>query len=210
MEKINWVILGAGEFGREIYNIFFKNSKRKLKFFVDDDKTKKILLRKKVIRFENLLKLNNKFNFVLAILNQNTRRKKIIEISKYKNLIPENLIHEDVYFYNSKIGIGNILYPNSNINYSSKLGNYNVLQFNSSIGHNTKIADNCFIGSNSTISSNCNLQKNIFIGANSNIAKSIKISSEVHISPSSYVYKNIKKNTKVTSLPRLILQKFKI
>jgi len=210
MEKINWVILGAGEFGREIYNIFFKNSKKKLKYFVDDDKTKKNLFRKKVIRFENLFKLNNKFNFVLAIFNQHTRKKKIIELSKYKNLIPENLIHEDVYSYNNKVGKGNILYPNSNINYGAKLGNYNVLQFNSSVGHNVKIKDNCFIGSNSTISSNCTLHKNIFIGSNSNIAKNIKISSEVYISPSSYIYKNIKKNTKVTSLPRLILQKFKI
>ena len=55
MKNHDWVILGAGEFGKEIYNIFFKNSKKKLVFFVDDYVKKKELLKKKIIRFDRLV-----------------------------------------------------------------------------------------------------------------------------------------------------------
>ena len=43
MKNNNWIIIGAGEFGIEIFNIFFKGSKKKLLFFVDDDFKKKNL-----------------------------------------------------------------------------------------------------------------------------------------------------------------------
>lgn len=208
MESNDWIILGAGELGREIYNIFFKNTKKKLIYFVDDYVNKKKILNKKIIKFKNLPKLKKSYNYVLAILDTKVRKKKILQLSKHKNFIPENLFHEKNFFYNNfKIGKGNIFYPNSNINYSSKIGNFNILQFNSSIGHNSKIQNNCFIGSNSTISSNCLLKENIFIGANSNISRNIKIDSGSHISPSSHIYKNIKKSSRVISIPRLIISK---
>ena len=210
MNDFNWVIIGAGELGSEIYHIFFKNSKRKLSYFVDDDKSKKKLLWKDIISFKNLLKLKKKINFVLAILDQKVRKIKIKKLSKFKNLIPQNLVHDQALMYNElQFEKGNIFYPYSNINYGSVIGNFNIFQFNSSIGHKTNFKNNNFIGSNSTISSDCKINSNVFIGANSNIMRGVKIKSGVYIAPSSLINKNIDKNLKVLTFPRLVFSKIK-
>ena len=210
MNNYNWVIIGAGELGSELYHIFFKNSKRKLSYFVDDNKSKKKLLGVNVISFEELFKFKKKINFVVAIIDKKVRKKKIKKLLKFKNLIPKNLIDNKTFIYNDlNIGEGNIFYPNSNINYGSKLGNFNILQFNSSIGHNTNLNNNCFVGSNSTVSSDCRINSDVFIGANSNIMRGLNIKSGAHISPLSLINKNLDKNIKVLTFPRLIFDKTK-
>jgi hypothetical protein len=60
MNNLNWIIIGAGELGREFYNIFFKNTNKELSYFVDDDKSKKFLYGKKVINFDDLFKSKKK------------------------------------------------------------------------------------------------------------------------------------------------------
>ena len=208
MNNLNWIIIGAGELGKEIYKIFFKDTNKDLSYFVDDDKSKKSLYGKKIINFDDLFKSKKKMNYTIAILNQKTRKKIIQKIQKFKNFTPENLVHDQALMYNgSQFGKGNIFYPCSNINYGSIIGNFNIFQFNSSIGHKTNFKNNNFIGSNSTISSDCRINSDIFIGANSNIMRGVRIKSGAHIAPSSLINKNIDKNLKVLTFPRLVFSK---
>ena len=74
MSNLNWIIIGAGELGKEIYHIFFKNSKRRLIYFVDDDDTNKLIYGTKVIKFNKLIKIKKKINYTIAILNNKTRK----------------------------------------------------------------------------------------------------------------------------------------
>ena len=208
MSKSKWIIIGAGELGKEIYNIFFRQNSEELAFFIDNNKMLKSLYKKKVYNFKKLYTLKEKFNYVLSIGNIQTRKKIIKDLSSNKNLIARNLIAKNITFLDEKkIGKGNIFYPYSNINFGTKISNFNIFQFNSSIGHNTKIGNNCFIGSNTTIQSNAILNNDIFLGANAIISGKKTIKSNVNIGPSTYITKDIKSNMKVINYPRYILSK---
>ena len=80
-----WIIFGAGEFGKEIYEIFFKE-KKNLFYFVDDLKSEKKIFGIPVISTEKILKEKKIFNFVIAILNNDIRNKIINKLKKKKKL----------------------------------------------------------------------------------------------------------------------------
>ena len=199
-----WIIFGAGEFGKEIYEIFF-NKKKILSYFIDDKQHGRKLYGIPVISTQKILKEKKNFNFVIAILNPTTRSNIINKLKKYNNLKAQNLVHKNSINLNLKNkGYGNIFYPYSNINYRTKIGNFNIFQFNSSIGHNVIIKNNCFFGTNSIISSDCRISENVFVGGNSTIVRGKKIEKNVKIGQSCLISKNLKSNSKILNIPRYI------
>ena len=111
---------------------------------------------------------------ILSYKNRFKRDNIIKKLQKYKNRIL-TLIHPRASIgKNCKIGVGSIIYNNSNIYSGSSVGNFSTISSNVSIAPKSRIESNCFIGHGAVIASGVYLRKNSYIGIKSSIIENAK------------------------------------
>ena len=104
-----------------------------------------------------------------------------------------------------KLGVGNIILPNTNILSPTKIGNFNILGVNSNILHHCDIHSNCVIGGGTLVGSGTKIEKNVFIGVgttiSSNSPEKIKIGHNSFVCSGSVIFSDVLNNSKVIGNP---------
>lgn len=206
----NLVIIGAGSYGREIYNLALEckgyGSEYIIKGFIDNLYEK--------IEYDGYPPILNKIEdyipleddvFVCALMDVDVKRKYIdIILKKGGKFI--NLIHKTVTIWkNSKYGSGCIFCLNVLISCDVEIGNYVTIQAHSLVGHDCKIGDYshlnsfCFLGGACQIASMATINTNAFIhpgkkigfhslvGAGAVVLKNVKEGKVVFGNPADYI-----------------------
>jgi len=193
----NIIILGTGDFARELYcwikqseihqNIIFKG-------FLDDkkDSTPKLFgLEKYYLGCYDTYIPQNKDSFIAAIAEVNDREL-VYRKLKNKNYKFFNYIHESVIIGGEvKFGEGNIVCPNSVFTTNINIDNCNIFNINCTIGHDVVINSFNTFHSHCDVTGNAKIINNNFFGSGARLLPKSKIGSHNKIAAGSVIYKGI-------------------
>ena len=125
---------------------------------------------------------NSKFIFAIGSYNNKNVRSKIFEKLDINKELFTNIIDPSVKIGNkTKLGYGNILYPNSIICSNSKIQNFCHLTYSVIIAHNVMIGSYTTIGSRSTVLNNTKIKDHVFIGAHVLVGENLNIGSKASL-----------------------------
>lgn len=194
-------IIGAGGFGREVYQSLPKKEQLKTTFFVDDEWWDD--------EYENILplsKLNiNKYKVIVAVGNP-ADRKRIVESlpkkTKYFTHIHKSAKIMDT---NIEIGEGSVICAGSILTTNIKIGKHSHLNLLTTIGHDTFVGDYFTTAPGAKISGNCNIGECVYFGTNSSVREKITICDNVTIGLNGGVVKNINKSGIYVGVPTRLL-----
>ncbi|MBD1152577.1 acetyltransferase [Pelagibacterales bacterium SAG-MED22] len=196
----NIIILGVGDFAREVYCWIKQSEKNQniiFKGFLDDKKncTPKLLgLENYYLGSYDVYIPHSNDYFILAISKVNDRE---LIYRKFKNQKYKffNYIHESAIIGREvQFGEGNIVCPNSVFTTNINIGNCNIFNINCTIGHDVKINSFNTFNSHCDITGYANINNNNFFGSRSTILPKSKIGSNNKIAAGSVIYKGIKDN----------------
>lgn len=197
---MNIIILGTGNFARELYcwikqsekyqNIIFKG-------FLDDNKnnTPNLFGLEKYYLgcYDKYIPQDND-SFIIAISEVNIRET-IYKKLKDKNCKFFNYIHESVIIGREvKFGEGNIVCPNSVFTTNINIDDCNIFNINCTIGHDVVINSFNTFNSHCDITGYTKIINNNFFGSRSTLLPKSKIGSNNKIAAGSVIYKGIKDN----------------
>jgi sugar O-acyltransferase (sialic acid O-acetyltransferase NeuD family) len=193
------VFLGSGDFGKELFNFNkqFKIEEKILLLSIKNFKSKKFLNfknSKKKIKY--FITIGNP-NLRSLIYNKITKNKKLINTKIiFKNVTIGK---------KTKIDAGTVVMSNVVISSNVSIGKNCHIHPNVVIGHDVKIGKNVTISANVFIGGNSKIDDNCVINPNSTIIKNIKISKNCSVGSGSVVIYNLKHNTHVFGVPAKIL-----
>jgi sugar O-acyltransferase (sialic acid O-acetyltransferase NeuD family) len=199
----NLIILGAGDFAREIYNYMStQKNKKKIRFKGFLDCNSKTLVKFKL----NNLYLGNedKYKFLkndlllIAIADPNKRKKIYLKLKENKKIKFFNYIHETAIINKKtvKMGDGNIIGPNCVVTHNINLGKFNILNTMVSIGHDVEIRSFNTLSSHCDITGKVNIGSSNFFGSRVSVLPGAKIGNSNKFSSGSVVYKKLNNNEK--------------
>jgi acetyltransferase-like isoleucine patch superfamily enzyme len=185
-------MVGYGGLGKEVE--FLLNSKfPKLRIIPYDDFSKN----ENVLKIEALKSIKRPVHCLIAIGDPKGRESVYNVICQnnfisFPNIILSNFENYK-YSINNKIGIGNLIMPQTIIGFNCSIGDFNLFGVNSSLGHDVNIDNFNFIGPNSFLAGNVKIGNQCMLSFGTFILQKISLTSFVKTMPYTAVYKNITK-----------------
>lgn len=184
-------IVGYGGLGKEV--IFLLNAKfPHINIIPYDDFSKD----KKVLKIEVLKSINQPVDCLIAIGDGELKENIYNLLCKNKNISFPNIILSNFENYNfsdkNKIGIGNLLMPQTIIGYNSNIGNFNLFGVNSGVGHDATIGSFNFIGPNCFLAGNVKIENSCKLSFGTFILQKVSLVSNINTMPYTTIYKNLK------------------
>lgn len=193
----NLIILGAGGFGREVYN-WAKQSPGygkdfQIKGFLDDNLSAldKFNYRVGIIGGITGYEPEQDDVFICAIGAPKLKRKICTAISakggQFINVIhPSAIIGENV-----SLGVGVVICPGVKITCDVKVGSHVAININSCVGHDAVIGDYCQISCFCDLNGFSVVGDDVFIGGSASVLPGIKVANGVTIGAGALVVKNV-------------------
>ena len=203
---LNIIIVGAGGFGREVYqwtkNMLIKKDV-KIKGFLDPDN--KILndynFDVGILGVEDTYKISKNDRFIIGI-GEIELKKKVVKKIKDKGGIFLTLIHKtSIVASNVKIGEGVIICPFVTVSDSVILDDFAMLNFYSSCGHDSKIGKYSILSPYSTTNGFVTLEDEVFLGTHSTVSAYRKIGYKSKVSANSVAMYDVPSHTFVYGVP---------
>lgn len=199
MKKI--IIIGAGAHAAEIEEYILENNKLKPEIeilgFLDDseDNYKKSQLRFPLLGGVFSFEVKKGVEMIIAI-NNISLRLKVIKFYTNQNVKFTNFIHHtSTVFRTSKLGIGNVICPYSQIGPNVLVGNFNTFNNKASIGHDSIIGDNNIFCPNVGMSGNTKIGNSNFFSLNVATIPSVTIGDNNVIAPNMVIEKSVKSDS---------------
>jgi sugar O-acyltransferase (sialic acid O-acetyltransferase NeuD family) len=114
-----------------------------------------------------------------------------------------NLIHPSVDTSMVKLGEGNIIYGNVDMDVESSLGNFNIIYYGSVIGHETQVGDYNLIAQKAMIGARCTVGNGNLIANSVSISLGLKIGNYNKIGVGSVVIENLTDDQSVLGNPAI-------
>lgn len=197
------VICGAGGFAREIACVIKAINKKEQKWnflgFIEDNPTLIGTSNEYGTIIGNDDNLNNwdKPIDVVVGVGSPLLVKKIVEKLTNSNISFPNIISPDACFLdidNIKLGIGNVIMPNTLISCNVTLGNFNYVNVFSQIGHDTSLGNYNIAMPSVNLSGGVTIGNCNMFGVKSTILQYKKVGNNVSLTPSSVLMRNGKDN----------------
>lgn len=180
------IIIGAGDFGREVANIVERINEKQsepewqLLGFVDDDENlkSKVVDGLPVLGPVNLLNQYTREIFAVCSLGVSSTRKKVIEKITNPLISYAILIDPDARVYKSaEVSEGSIICGGSILSINTKFGKHVVVNLNCTFGHDAIINDY------SVINPGVNVSGKVVVGPCSDLGTGSKVIQGVRIGP---------------------------
>ena len=203
------IILGAGDFGKEVAWLIEEINKRTPTYiilgYLDDDE-------KKIGQFINgyeclgpisyLPELNQNHHAYAVIANQDVDIRK-----KFVDMFPgfedwETLIHPSVNISDtSKVGKGCIICASGNISCNTVIGDFCLFNISVTMGHDCVIGDYVSIMSGSCVSGHVTIGDSAYLATNCTIVPFMKVGEHAKVGAGSVVIRNVKPGITVMGVP---------
>jgi sugar O-acyltransferase (sialic acid O-acetyltransferase NeuD family) len=200
------IIVGGGNHALSVLNILFRNRLAKnIIGYLDEKKTKlnidylgkdKFFLKEKKFLSSKKIKLAQGIGTDILI------RTKVF--NKFKNAGYSFLTMVDkssIISFNSKIGEGTVIFPNSSIGPNCRIEENIVLHTNTTIEHDVEIGSGSYIGPSATLCGNVKINKNCLVGAASCILENIVLPKNSILGAISLLNKNYKASKIYKGIP---------
>jgi sugar O-acyltransferase (sialic acid O-acetyltransferase NeuD family) len=206
------IIVGAGDFGRELYGWIDSDSSITNKeniYFIDDNENCfewfPSLSDKYLCKIEEFKNLDNDKIF-LAICEPSARQRIKLDLDK-KNITLSTYINEtSIVSTNSIIGNGSIICPFVTIGFGSKLGENVILNKYVSIGHDVEIGEFSSIMGFSDLMGWSAVEPCVFIGGHVTILPKVKIFEAAKVGAGSVVIADVRSGMTVFGNPARYLR----
>lgn len=203
------IIIGAGDFGKEVAWLIEDINKCKPKYiilgFLDDDETK-------IGKFYNgyeclgptayLRELTKHHHTCAVIANQDGKIRK-----KFVDMFPEfdeweTVIHPSVSISNTSIvGKGSVVCANANVSVNTVIGKQCLLNLSTVVGNDVSIDNYVSIMSGTCIGSHVDIKEYAFLSTNSTVLPGMKIGERAKVGAGSVVIRNVREGTTVMGVP---------
>lgn len=211
MERKKIIIVGAGAFGREVYNwskdVFLPENGWHLCGFIDDSIGK---LQKSIYQAPILNSIRDHApkndEYLLMGIGSPIAKQIIAEslTNRGGNFI--SLVHPSaVLASNVKIGIGVIICPNVTISCDAKLGDFVTLNLNTTVGHDAVVGDYCQIRCHCDITGKVKLGRFVSVGSHGSILPGITVGDKTQIGPGSIVIRDVEEGVTVFGNPARVM-----
>lgn len=212
------VIIGAGNFGREVLALINRiNSVKSDEFidvigFVDDNPNVQgtVIDGKPVLGNIDWINKNNEEFFVTCSIGTGRVRKKVVDkiVHKKRNFL--TLIDPSVIFLNDcHIEDGAIICANNVISINTKIGVNSIINLSCTVGHDTVIGDYCTINPGANISGCVNVGNCCDLGTGSKIIQGLKIVDNIVVGAGAVVVKSLDKEGTYVGVPATMINKRK-
>jgi sugar O-acyltransferase (sialic acid O-acetyltransferase NeuD family) len=190
------VILGAGDFGKQLLQHFKEQSVniRIVGWFDDSYNTGSLIEKLPCLGgIKNKKTFSNSYKYILALGYKNLKFKELtLNVLVASNCEIINFVHHSVVTSKSaKIGQGVNIYAGSIVDLNVTLSDGVVLNNSVIISHDSNVGCSSFVGPGVTVCGNVNIGKRCFIGAGSVIKDGVDICDDVIIGSGTNIYKNI-------------------
>lgn len=199
MKKV--IIIGAGAHAAEIEEYILENNQIKPEIeiigYLDDSEKnhQRSQLLYPLLGSIFLFEIDSNIELILSIGNLALRAKIIAHFTQ-KNIKFTNFVHHTSrVFRTSKLGLGNVICPYTQIGPNVIIGNYNTFNNKSSIGHDSVIGDNNMFCPNMGLSGYTVVGNNNFFSLNVVTIPHINIGDNNVIAPNMVIEKNIKSDS---------------
>lgn len=205
----NLVIIGAGNFAREVFfHAQFSagfNTEFKIKGFLDGDKKLSPAdyekLPAEILGDIDGYKICEGDVFTCAIAAPNVRRM-LIEKMLQRGADFINIVANDVYILpTAEIGRGVIIIHGAEISTLAKIGDFVILNSSVTVGHDSEIGNFSCVMPQAVICGGAKIGAGVFIGANATLIPNVKIGDGAYIGAGSVVLKKVKSCAKVFGNP---------
>ena len=195
-------IIGAGGFGREVFNLLDEDLYECVGF-IDRDKAENEFPLTIIGHENNFDRLINKYKFsncALAIGVMKKRKYIYNSIGDFPIQFP-SVIHPSVQSYSKDMQNGVILYPGVVIMNDCRIGKFTLLNSGVTLGHDVIIGDFCNINPGANLAGRITVGDCTLIGIGSSIKENITIGKNVVIGAGSVVIDDVPDNTTVYGVP---------
>lgn len=206
----NLIIIGAGSYGREIYNLALEcqgyGSEYIIKGFIDNLYEE--------IKYEGYPDILGKVDdyepqnddvFVCALMDVDIK-KKYIDVILKKGGKFINLVHKTASIWkNTKLGNGCIICDNVHISCDIQIGNYVTIQPQSVLGHDVVIKDYCHLNTYSFLGGKVIVNELVTINTSAVICPGIEIGAHAVIGTGAVVLRKVKENVTMFGNPAKVL-----
>jgi sugar O-acyltransferase (sialic acid O-acetyltransferase NeuD family) len=216
MSKKKIVIIGAGDFGREVaYTIERINEslalgdKWDIYGFIDDDIEiqGKIIDDYPVIGTIDWLNQHKEKIYAVCSLGTGAIRKKVIDKIQNNNVKFATIIDPEAkIFKECDIGEGSIICANSILAINTKIGKHVVINLACTLGHDDIVEDYCVINPGCNISGKVRIGKSTDLGTGTKVIQGIKIGEHTTIGAGTVVIREVPDNVVAVGVPANIVR----
>ncbi len=202
MNKDKIVIIGAGGFGLELYNIL-KEMNYDCVGFIDYNKQDKKLPLPIIGLESEIEKLMEKYKFsncAIAIGDIDKRRKIANLIQNFPLKVP-SILDSFIKCFSKDIGNGVIIYPGVIIMNDCKIGNHTLINSGVTLGHDVVIGEYCNISPGVNLAGHIKIGDGSLVGIGSSIKEKITIGKNSVIGAGSVVINDVPDDTTVYGVP---------
>ncbi|MBB6454546.1 sugar O-acyltransferase (sialic acid O-acetyltransferase NeuD family) [Salirhabdus euzebyi] len=207
------VIVGAGGFGREVYQYaksIYPSVEYRIKGFLSNNPgdLDGFDVDSIILGDENSYEIQENDRFIFAIGNIQIK-KRIIPILKEKGAKFLTLIHPTaVVFDTAKIGEGVVIGPFVTVSDHVEIADFVMMNFYSSVGHDSKVGKYSILSPYATVNGFSTLEEEVFLGTHSTVTAYKTIGRETQISANSVAMYNTKPYSLVYGVPGKIKKIF--
>lgn len=199
--KDRLVIIGASGHGKVIADIAKLNGYQEIIFLDDDLSKRKNGLYDVVGTTKDIDKYLEKYDFIIAIGN-NEIRKKITKQLDTKNIIQPVLIHPSaVVDATVTISSGTVVMANTAINADTKIGKGCIINTAATVDHDGNIADFVHLSPGVHIAGTVNIGANTWVATGASIINNLDICNDCIIGAGAVVVKDIKEQGTYIGVP---------
>lgn len=206
-------MVGTGGLAKEVVFLCSRQTKYKIKGFVDDKIRKSnffmgfpILGNIKVLRT-----MPQDSNILIAVASPQIKYDLYKRISEYNSFCYPSIVDKDALIgINVSIGEGNIIMANSSFTADIKIGNFNLINLTSSIGHDVKIGSFNSIFPNASISGSTTVGDFNSVGVGAKVLQNLVINNNVTIGAGAVVVKDTHSNSTYVGIPAKKLERSEI
>jgi sugar O-acyltransferase (sialic acid O-acetyltransferase NeuD family) len=208
------VILGAGDFGKEVAWLIEDINKANPTYiilgYLDDDENK---IGHKLNGYECLgpvsflTELNKNHHACAVIATQDGEVRK-----RFVKMFPdfddwETLIHPSVNMSESStLGKGCVVCANNSISVNTHIGDHALMNIAVTMGHDCEIGDYVSIMSGSVVSGHVTIKDGAYLGSNCTVVPGMKIGEQAKVGAGSVVIRNVRDKLTVMGVPAKILR----
>jgi sugar O-acyltransferase (sialic acid O-acetyltransferase NeuD family) len=204
---LNLVIIGAGQFGREVFTwasqAIATGLPFRIKGFLDDrpDALNGYNYNVKILGNVDSYTISEGDVFVIAIGNPVSKVRSSTRIIENGGLFV-NIIHPLANIgHNVRLGTGIVLAPFSSVTSDITIGDHVSIGAFSNVGHDVVIGDWCQISSHCGLNGASSLGDGVFVGSHACMLPRVRVASWAHVGAGSVVVRNVESYTRVFGNP---------
>ena len=202
------VIIGAGDFGREIANVVERinnvRSEWNLMGFVDDSTEiqGKVIDGYKVIGTSEWLNVSDKEIYAICSLGVASTRKKVITKFTNEKIKWATLIDPDAKLYkDSEAGKGSIICGGSILAINAKVHDHVIVNLNCTLGHDDIIGDYNVVNPGVNVSGKVTTGECVDLGTGSKVIQGLSVGKNTTIGAGAVVIKDLPENCVAVGAP---------